>query len=71
MSNFPGDDEQKITMEIPTIGAGIQFTGAGDLFASLFLAHSATKSSLNAALEITIATMQAVLNNTINAIPEG
>lgn len=53
------------------MGSGIQFTGVGDLFASLFLAHTATKSSLSEALEYTIATLQKVLQNTLNAIPEG
>lgn len=62
---------QKITLQIPFVGAGIQFTGVGDLFASLFLANTATKSNLSEALEYTIATVQAVLHNTINAIPEG
>lgn len=66
-----GNDEHKTTLQIPVIGGGIQFTGVGDLFASLFLAHTATKSSLSEALEYTIATLQKVLQNTLNAIPEG
>lgn len=66
-----GDEEHQIILEIPVVGDGIQFTGVGDLFASLFLSHTASKSSLNEALEYTIATLQAVLHNTINAIPKG
>lgn len=50
------------------IGETIVFTGVGDVFAALFLAHSATKSSLAEALEYTIATVQAVLKTTLNAI---
>lgn len=50
------------------IGNDVVFTGVGDLFAALFLAHSATKSSLAEALEYTIATVQSVLKTTLNAI---
>lgn len=50
------------------IGDGVVFTGVGDLFAALFLAHSATKSNLAEALEYTIATVQSVLKATLNAI---
>lgn len=53
---------------IPVIGDDIMFTGVGDLFAALFLAHSATKPSLAEALEFTVATLQAVLKNTMKAI---
>lgn len=53
---------------IPVIGDDIVFTGVGDLFAALFLAHSATKSSLAEALEYTVATLQAVLKNTLKKI---
>lgn len=68
---YAGDDKHNCTLQIPIIGDGILFTGVGDLFASLFLAHTATKSSLSEALEYTIATVQAVLHKTINSIPEG
>lgn len=50
------------------IGNDVVFTGVGDVFAALFLAHSATKSSLAEALQYTIATVQAILNTTLNAI---
>lgn len=53
------------------IGDGIIFTGVGDLFAALFLAHSSTKPTLSEALECTIATLQAVLQNTFDAIAPG
>lgn len=70
-SNFLlGSVQSKYTIKIPLIGNGIVFTGAGDLFAALFLAHSTTKSSFCEAFEFTIATLQSVLRNTINAIPE-
>lgn len=46
----------------------VVFTGVGDVFAALFLAHSATKSNLAEALEFTIATVQSVLKTTLSAI---
>lgn len=46
----------------------VVFTGVGDVFAALFLAHSATKPNLADALEYTIATLQSILENTLNAI---
>lgn len=61
----------KYSMSIPVIGNGIAFTGTGDLFAALFLAHSHGQEDLGAAFEKTIATLQAVLRNTWNRIPEG
>lgn len=59
------------SIEIPVLGDGIVFTGVGDLFGALFLAHSTTKSNLCESLEYTVATLQAVLKNTLNAIPIG
>lgn len=53
---------------MPTIGDGIAFTGVGDLFAAVFLAHSTSKSNLSEALEYTVATLQAVLKNTLKSI---
>lgn len=70
MFDLLGSEQSKYTITIPLIGDGIVFTGAGDLFAALFLAHSSSKSSLNDAFEYTIATLQSVLKNTLNAIPE-
>lgn len=55
-------------MFIPIIGDGMAFTGTGDLFTALFLAHSSTKPSLAEALEFTVASLQAVLKNTLKAI---
>lgn len=66
---FAGNTNERYTISIPIIGNGVVFTGVGDFFAALFLAHSATKSSLAEALEYTIATVQSVLKTTLNAIP--
>lgn len=63
-----GKTNERYTIKIPIIGKNIVFTGVGDLFAALFLAHSATKSSLAEALEYTISTVQAVLMTTLDAI---
>lgn len=60
----------KYTLKMPLIGNGIIFTGVGDLFAALFLAHSSTKPKCKA-LELTVATLRSVLRNTLNAIPAG
>lgn len=64
-----GNTSERYTISIPMIGDNnVVFTGVGDLFAALFLAHSATKSNLAEALEFTIATVQSVLKTTLNAI---
>lgn len=63
-----GNAKIRHTIKIPVIGDDIVFTGVGDIFAAVFLAHSATKSSLAEALEYTVATLQAVLKNTLKAI---
>lgn len=66
---FAGNTNERYTISIPIIGDNnVVFTGVGDVFAALFLAHSATKSNLAEALEYTIATVQSVLKNTLNAI---
>lgn len=61
----------KLSISIPLIGDGIIFTGTGDLFAALFLAHSYKNPDLGRALEDTVATLQAVLRNTLSRIPLG
>lgn len=54
---------KKVTMEIPRLSA--QFTGTGDLFASLFLAWMyKTNKDLKTSLENTVSTIQAVLKKT-------
>lgn len=63
-----GNTKTRHSIMIPTIGNDIVFTGIGDLFAALFLAHSTTKSTLAEALEYTVATIQAVLKNTLKSI---
>ncbi|XP_053952709.1 pyridoxal kinase [Anastrepha ludens] len=56
-------------INIPRQGNGISFTGTGDLFASLFLAHSHIAHDLGSAFEKTIASLQAVLKRTIESMP--
>lgn len=71
VSHKNGSNSQQCRMVIPKQGNGIRFTGTGDLFASLFLAHSAlTKFDICATLERTIATLQAVISKTLTYIPE-
>lgn len=71
MFRFLGATKTQHTIQIPIIGDGIVFTGVGDLFAALFLAHSTLKPSLSEGLEYTIATLQAILNNTADHIKNG
>ena len=60
----------RYALDIPKQGADISFTGTGDLFASLFLAHSYHSKELGHALESTIASLQAVIKRTIAAMPD-
>lgn len=62
----------KYTLEIPKQGCeiNISFTGTGDLFAALFLAHSYNNPNLGSALENTIASLQAVIKRTISLMPK-
>ncbi|XP_037811746.1 pyridoxal kinase [Lucilia sericata] len=59
----------RYALNIPKQGTDISFTGTGDLFASLFLAHSYQTSNLGLALERTIASLQAVIKRTIDTMP--
>lgn len=61
----------RFALNIPKQGTNISFTGTGDLFASLFLAHSyqIPTTLLPTALERTIATLQAVIKRTIDSMP--
>lgn len=71
VSHKDGNKSQRCRMVIPKQGNGIRFTGTGDLFASLFLAHSTlTKFDMCATLERTIASLQAVITKTLTYIPE-
>ncbi|XP_014091346.1 pyridoxal kinase [Bactrocera oleae] len=56
-------------INIPRQGNGISFTGTGDLFASLFLAHSHYSNDLGVAFEKTIASLQAVIKRTLESMP--
>lgn len=64
------DDNIKYVLNIPKQGDGISFTGTGDLFASLFLAHSSLNSDISKAFEYTTATLQTVIKRTIDALPD-
>ncbi|XP_063974512.1 pyridoxal kinase isoform X2 [Diachasmimorpha longicaudata] len=55
-------DDVIITMDIPKIPTN--YTGSGDLFAALFLAHSYIQRDLKTALERTINTLHSVLLRT-------
>lgn len=71
VSHKQGTDSQRCRMVIPKQGNGIRFTGTGDLFASLFLAHcTLSKFDMCATLERTIASLQAVITKTLTYIPE-
>lgn len=63
----------RYVLNIPKLGLNnMGFTGTGDLFAALFLAHSyqIDGNHLNNALERTVATLQAVIQRTLNGMPE-
>lgn len=71
VSHDNGDNSQRCRMVIPKQGNGIRFTGTGDLFASLFLAHSTlTNFDMCATMERTIASLQAVITRTLTYIPD-
>ncbi|XP_053685476.1 pyridoxal kinase [Sabethes cyaneus] len=71
VSHKNGNNSQRYRMVIPKQGNGIRFTGTGDLFASLFLAHSTlTGFDMGATLERTIATLQAVISKTLLYLPD-
>ncbi|KAK0174523.1 hypothetical protein PV327_010283 [Microctonus hyperodae] len=56
-------DKNMIKIDIPKIP--ITYTGSGDLFASLFLAHYTLQNNLKYALECTINTLHSILSNTL------
>lgn len=63
----------RYVLDIPKLGSkNMSFTGTGDLFAALFLAHSHQMDGdrLNVALERTVATLQSVIQTTIRSMPE-
>lgn len=55
-------DNKMIRIEIPKIPA--IYTGSGDLYAALFLAHSYLQDNITTALEKTINTLYCVLQKT-------
>lgn len=58
---------EKYKMTIPKQGA-VHLTGTGDLFASLLLAHSASSKDLGHAFELTIASIQSVIEVTLSSM---
>lgn len=62
-SNVGHGTKDAVTIEIPKFP--VQFTGSGDLFAALLLAWMHKTNGIQTAVERTIATMQAVLKNTV------
>ncbi|CAD7004805.1 pyridoxal kinase [Ceratitis capitata] len=62
-------NDKRYILNIPRQGNGISFTGTGDLFASLFLAHSHGTNNLGSTLEKTIASLQAVIKRTLDSMP--
>jgi pyridoxine kinase len=70
LSHKQGDTVERYTLTIPKQGGKIRFTGTGDLFAALFLAHShMSHQNMGEALEKATATLQSVIANTLKAIP--
>ncbi|BFF98060.1 pyridoxal kinase [Drosophila madeirensis] len=62
----------RLAIDIPKQGGkDLVFTGTGDLFASLFLAHSHTCEDVGEVFEKTIASLQAVIKRTVAALPRG
>lgn len=59
---FCFSDNTLIKVDIPKIPA--TFTGSGDLFAALFLAHEYLQSDIKATMEKTINSLYSVLLNT-------
>ena len=62
---------ERFKLTIPKQGQHIRFTGTGDLFAALFLAHSTLSTNLGSAFEATIGTLQSVIENTLNSMSNG
>lgn len=68
-SKKPNGQFEKYKIEIPIQGP-IFLTGTGDLFAALFLAHSTRlPNDLKSAFEQTIASVQSVIETTIDMMP--
>lgn len=70
LSHKTDNDEQKFVLAIPKV-EGIRFTGTGDLFAALFMAHASNDgNNLGKAFENTIASLQAVIRKTYESVPD-
>lgn len=61
-------DDVLLKIDIPNIPAS--FTGTGDLFAALFLAHTYLQNDMKTATEKTINTLQGVLQETYTSFQE-
>lgn len=71
LSHKKGDSKNQYKVSIPKLGGRIHFTGTGDLFAALFLAHSTLDKNIGKAMEKTISTLHTVIKNTLASMPEG
>ncbi|CAD7082181.1 unnamed protein product [Hermetia illucens] len=60
----------KYAMDIPRQGDGTDFTGTGDLFASLLLAHISLQKDPVKAFEYTVSTLQHTIKATLDALPK-
>lgn len=70
LSHKTTKNEEKYVLSIPKVEA-IRFTGTGDLFAALFMAHASNSNeNLGRAFENTIASLQAVIAKTYESVPE-
>lgn len=66
-SKVEGEPNQQLSIVMPKLG-NCNFTGTGDLFAALFLAHHTLEANLSDALEKTVATVLGIISNTIKEI---
>jgi len=71
LSHKNSSGNQRFCITIPKQAEGVRFTGTGDLFAALFLANSHRfPSELGKAFERTTASLQAVIQRTVQFIPQ-
>lgn len=71
LSYRKNNTKNQYKVSIPKLGGRIHFTGTGDLFAALFLAHSTLNKDIGKAMEKTISTLHSVIKNTLASMPEG
>lgn len=71
LSHCHNNKRHQYQLSIPRQGNGINFIGTGDTFTALFLAHSHLVADVGTAFENTIGSLQAIIKNTISALPQG